>query len=51
MDESTANVSTEPLLTIGGQVERPLRLDIAALREFESVSLPPFDLGACAAEI
>ena len=44
MDESPADVLIEPVLAIGGQVARPLRLDIAALRDFESVSLPPFDL-------
>jgi hypothetical protein len=44
MDDSQAIVSADTVLMIGGAVERPLSLDIAALREYESVSLEPFDL-------
>ena len=44
MDDSQAIVSADTVFMIGGAVERPLSLDIAALREYESVSLEPFDL-------
>jgi DMSO/TMAO reductase YedYZ molybdopterin-dependent catalytic subunit len=44
MDESSILQRVEPVVTIGGTVERPLSLDVAALREFESVALEPFDL-------
>jgi hypothetical protein len=44
MNDSVSIISAEPVLTIGGTVERPLSFDIAALREYESVSLEPFDL-------
>jgi DMSO/TMAO reductase YedYZ molybdopterin-dependent catalytic subunit len=33
-----------PRVEIGGSVERPLSLDLPALREFASVSIAPFDL-------
>ncbi|BAN28144.1 molybdopterin-dependent oxidoreductase [Caballeronia insecticola] len=33
-----------PVVEIGGAVERPLTLDLAALREFARASIEPFDL-------
>ncbi|SAK54371.1 Oxidoreductase molybdopterin binding domain protein [Caballeronia arationis] len=44
MDESTILQLAEPVVTIDGNVERPMSLDVPALREFESVALEPFDL-------
>jgi DMSO/TMAO reductase YedYZ molybdopterin-dependent catalytic subunit len=37
-------VIESPVVEIGGTVERPLRLDLDALRAFPSVSIEPFDL-------
>ncbi len=44
MADLSSIVLTEPILTIDGTVEQPLSLDLAALQEYESVSLEPFDL-------
>ncbi|WP_244817835.1 molybdopterin-dependent oxidoreductase [Caballeronia sp. Lep1P3] len=44
MNHAHALPLTETLIEIGGAVERPLALDLAALREFESASIEPFDL-------
>jgi DMSO/TMAO reductase YedYZ molybdopterin-dependent catalytic subunit len=42
---STCDIAQDaPVIEIGGTVQRPLRLDLAALREFASVSIAPFDL-------
>ncbi|MDR5774884.1 molybdopterin-dependent oxidoreductase [Caballeronia sp. LP006] len=38
------SLSLSPVVQIGGAVERPLVLDVAALREFASASIDPFDL-------
>jgi DMSO/TMAO reductase YedYZ molybdopterin-dependent catalytic subunit len=41
----TQSLSVEsPVIEIGGTVERPLRLDLDALRAFPGVSIEPFDL-------
>jgi DMSO/TMAO reductase YedYZ molybdopterin-dependent catalytic subunit len=49
--QSTCEVSSpvgrhagNPVVEIGGTVERPLALDLAALRQFPSLSIAPFDL-------
>ncbi|WP_277189141.1 molybdopterin-dependent oxidoreductase [Caballeronia sp. BR00000012568055] len=40
----SSDVLESPIIEIGGTVERPLRLDLAALREFPSITIAPFDL-------
>ncbi|SAK52558.1 Oxidoreductase molybdopterin binding domain protein [Caballeronia fortuita] len=35
---------SSPSVQIGGAVQRPLALDVAAMREFERASIEPFDL-------
>lgn len=42
MDDTLA-VRIKSVLSIGGRVLRPMRLDLDALRGFESVTLEPFD--------
>jgi DMSO/TMAO reductase YedYZ molybdopterin-dependent catalytic subunit len=44
MNDSPPLRPAGPVLSIGGRVERPLSFDLAALREYESVMLEPFDL-------
>jgi DMSO/TMAO reductase YedYZ molybdopterin-dependent catalytic subunit len=39
-----SDVLDSPIIDIGGTVERPLSLDLAALREFPSITIAPFDL-------
>jgi DMSO/TMAO reductase YedYZ molybdopterin-dependent catalytic subunit len=41
---SLSQIIESPCVEIGGSVQRPLSLDLAALREYPSVSIAPFDL-------
>ncbi|SAK81653.1 Oxidoreductase molybdopterin binding domain protein [Caballeronia hypogeia] len=43
-NSSRPATSDGPVVEIGGAVQRPLTLDVAALREFARVSIEPFDL-------
>ncbi|KDR28954.1 molybdopterin-binding protein [Caballeronia zhejiangensis] len=44
MSSSSQSNSSSPYIEIGGAVQRPLTLDVAAMREFGRVSIEPFDL-------
>src|SRR6201991_952476 len=44
MDDTQSLYPAGPILVIGGAVDRPMSLDVAALRAHESVHLEPFDL-------
>jgi DMSO/TMAO reductase YedYZ molybdopterin-dependent catalytic subunit len=44
MDDARSIHPSGPVVVLGGAVERPLSLDVAALRDYESVQLEPFDL-------
>lgn len=44
MPSSGQRAESSCVVEIGGAVQRPLRLDVDALREFDSVSIAPFDL-------
>src|ERR1700754_4932821 len=44
MDDTQSLYPPGPTLVLGGAVDRPLSLDVAALRAYESVNLKPFDL-------
>ncbi|SAK50346.1 Oxidoreductase molybdopterin binding domain protein [Caballeronia temeraria] len=44
LSSSSEAVCSSPSVEIGGAVQRPLTLDLAALREFDRASIEPFDL-------
>jgi hypothetical protein len=44
MDDASSIYPSGPSLVLGGAVDRPLSLDVVALRAYDSVRLEPFDL-------